>query len=215
MSKMLKISMSGTYKNQAGVKGEVIDFEKVGGLIPFCETERVMQNAQRMLHYWIEKDKRYDKRYQNLHSVYVDKVEEVEADNPITGKDIKEMEWVDLQYLAIMKQLNGIPLYKKGSLREAREKAYLIYSDKVKREFIDMDSEEYSYSNLPALIIKDDGFIAAEEPKITNKEVLEAAEKDNIKPNFEELKVIAQSQGQKFSPNIGYNTLYERVFPSN
>ena len=168
-----------------------------------------MASVQRMLPIWITRDDRYEKRFEQRDVVYIDGCEDVKEESPIIGKDIFSLDWEGLQHLAILKNLRKIPLYKSRNLREAREKAYREYSEKILGVDI---PEDRPVSEWPKLTITGHKDSAETEKTKSNDEVISAVSDDSRPYTMDELKEIAKDSGIQFHPNIGYNKLKERVF---
>lgn len=145
---MLKITCSGSFRTNAGTDQNRCDFTGITGLLPEIVAERLgnltqeefyISHAMRMFPIWKkEKENKEfnDKPYAGLIKIYIDNVEVVEGTPACVGKDIKQMEWEELQELACYLRLREIPLYRAGSLRAAREKAYEMYQSHVLKKRI-------------------------------------------------------------------------------
>jgi hypothetical protein len=121
---MYKVYMSGYYK--AG--NDDIDFNE-SVLIPECDEEKILANVQnRVVHRYFANS---GKPFTRLVKCWVDKYEKVNKDPAFVGKSIKEVDWDDIQDMAIAFDLN-VPLYRACSLREARIAVYKEYCSKVK-----------------------------------------------------------------------------------
>ena len=130
--------------------------------MPDCEEDYHIQHAMRMFPVWKEEIKELENvSYEGLIKLYVDKVETVEGKPRCIDKDIKEMEWDELQSLACYLKLREIPLYKSGSIRAAREKAYEKYQEKVLEKRVFKTPQEIRHfketmrRNLEALMISE------------------------------------------------------------
>lgn len=214
---MLKITASGAYYSGPGGRGkEIVDFEGVVGIIPVIDKERVQQAVMwRMIQIWISQDKRFTKRFDLLRVCHIDKIEEVDGELGISGKNIKELDWEGLQDLAVWKDLRKIPNYKTTDLRTARETAYLEYSKLVGNK-IDPDRKGYDYGALPALIIKDDGKVAPPHTTQSNEEVLAEEQRNQSAGEdktftLSELKKIAKAKGIKLPAKVTLDEAYRIV----
>lgn len=129
--KMLKVTVSGSFRTEVATDKNRFNFDGVTGLMPFCEDDYVIGHACRMFPIWLKNDKKIKANYEGLVKLHVDSWEEAEGKPICIGKDIKEMSWEELQSLACYKKLREIPLFKQGDLRSAREKAYERYCSAV------------------------------------------------------------------------------------
>lgn len=225
--KMLKVTVSGDYRTATG---EVVDYDNVVGIIPKCPEEWILSHVKnRFIGEWIKKDEKYKKRFHSARTVYIDKVETVEGEPSCIGKDIKELNWDELQELAVMKNLFTIPLKHTVDLRTARDTAYFEFNEKILgRKLKDRHGKmkdanglftvDYIFAELPAMII--DGISAADIPqKKSNSQVLDEAadrdiEEDGNDFTMEELVALAKQRGITHHPKIGYKKLYEKLFPN-
>ena len=141
--KMMLLTLSGSFKTQPGSDVDRCQYNNVKGVVEFAEYEYYIQFGTRMLPVWLAKDKRYmDTNYEGRIKVYVDDSKEVEGTPICLGKDIKEMTWEELMSLACFRKLREIPLYKDGDIRKARERAYIIYEEKINGRKILKNAQE-------------------------------------------------------------------------
>lgn len=134
---MLKIKCSGAYRNN----GNLEDFTDLEMLMPDCPEEWIKSNAINRC-FGMVAEKKFKKRVDSIHSLYVDSVEKLEPKkdkegNEVValpsccGKKIKSLDWEQLQDLAMMFCLRAIPLYRSCDLRSARVIAYKEYVNKI------------------------------------------------------------------------------------
>jgi uncharacterized protein YeeX (DUF496 family) len=138
--KMKELSVSGSFKTQAGTDKERVSFSGMKIVIPepdskeFTEDELV-QYAMRMFPIFKKEDEKIaDYNYEGLIKIYVDGVKESKRKFPLEGVDIKEMDFEQLQYLAVAMGIREIPLYHSGSIREARERTYELFMKVVRKK---------------------------------------------------------------------------------
>jgi len=209
---MLKFKINGIYKNGYGSQGERFDYE-CEGLMPVCDEEYYQQNANRLVSFWV-KDKGYKERFEEAETVYIDKVEEVDEECPIDGKNIKELDWLGLQYLACKHHLNAIPLHQQTALSEARLRACKEYTVKVLG--LEAPKDATRLDDYPDLILDKSNYQAEPEEVLTNEEVLNSMQQktDAVKEEYtlEELKLMADNKGISYHPNIGYAALHRKLF---
>lgn len=130
--KMLKAKCSGRFRTKIATDDGLCEFSDFEVVIPNHEREWHITHAMRMFPVYRENHPKYkDKPYFGIIKLRVDSVEEVEDDVLCLHKNIKDMNWVELQSLACYKKLRGIPLYKKGDIYNAREDAYREYEEKI------------------------------------------------------------------------------------
>lgn len=215
---MIKYTVSGSYRDQSGPSSDVHDFEDLEIFMPeFHEIGREKQNVMRMLPLAITNSSKCKHRFETLNSFYIDKKEVIkDMECPMFEKDIKEMEWEDLQHLAISKNLRTIPLYRQTELRLAREKAYQLFCSEILG--ISVPEEEF-FGDWPELKVgsQEDAVVTMEPP--SNNDVLKAIQKvglgseDLTNMTLKELKAYADKKGVAYHPNIGYTKLLERLAP--
>lgn len=210
---MLKVTISGDYRTSGGAHGDIVDFEKVVGVMPECPEEWVKSHIMnRFLSQWLKADSRYPARFNARRSVYIDSIEKVSGQPSCIGKDIKVLSWDELQELAVLKHLCRIPLTHAVNIRSARETAYLEYSDKILNNKIDTNRKDYSFAELPALVVQAEG-VAEEDVKKSNEEVISQVQEETGEFTLDELKTLAKEKGIEHPTKIGYNRLYRLVFP--
>lgn len=216
--KAWKATLSGAYFNS---KNEYVDFQDVEVFLPKCsEAQATAACIKRYAPMAIALSNTYKERSMGMREVYVDSLEETEAEFSFIDKDIMEMTFEELQDLAVAKGLRSAPLYKAESLRGCRDRTYVAYAkslgmgDKAieaKRKLVVSDStiepmkvetktaEEMNADAMKGLSIKpaaDAGTLAAEEFSMTR----------------EEMEQLANDNGIKFHPNLSDEKLYERIF---
>ena len=226
MAKALKVTVSGSYRT---ANKEIVDFENLSGLLPVVDEDLAAMHVQtRYVPTWLRNavDKKgeriYTKRIEDVRQVFIDEIEKVNAGEfSYVGKDIKNLEYQELQDLATAKDLRRIPLPKElsgVSLREMRQMAYVDYSDKVLKKFIDHNEEGFNFSKLPPLIIDGDARRETSQ-KITNEEILDQEQKvmdvsstPKSTLTIDDLKGIAKQKGISHHPNIGFDALYAKIY---
>lgn len=213
MAKAWKVKISGSYRT---AKREIVDYQGVDGIIPFCAEDVAFMNIRaRYASMWIGKDPKYTERLYSIREVYLDEIEEIEAEFSYVGKGIKSLTFEEMQDLATAKELRRIPLFKATSLREAQIIAYTEYSTKVLLEPLDSKTPDFNYAKLPD--IKIDGDVRVDKTvKLTNEDIIRQEQSNSTmsKPTLTlaELKQIAKNKEIKYHPNIGYDTLYGKIF---
>ena len=221
--KALKVTISGSYKT---AQGDIIDFEDVQGVIPLVDEDHAFMHIKsRYAAVWVKStmngkgEKEYPDRIEKIREVFIDETSEVDSDFSYVGKDIKKMTYEELQDLATAKDLRYIPLPKFSSgfsLRDARVRGYISYSEKVMNKTIDQNDQDFNYADLPALFV--DGEARKEiSKKITNDEIIDqeasnttGKAKDNL--TLEDLKSIADKKGINYHWNVGFDKLYSMLY---
>lgn len=133
---MLRVTCSGAYRHN----NELVDFINVELIMPDCPRDWVLSNAINRC-FMVQAEKKFNKRIDSIHSLYVDKVEEfkttkvkdkeVPAAPSCAGKKIKELTWEELQDFAMMFCLRSVPLFRSCDLRNARKIAYRAYVNDI------------------------------------------------------------------------------------
>ncbi len=142
---MLKVKISGYYKSGK----EDVDFNAEVSM-PECANNKVLSNVQNRVIHRFFKDA--DKPFGIAGKCWVDDVKKDDREPTFAGKNIKELNWDEIQELAIAYDLNKIPLYRSCSLREARVSAYKEYSTIVKGREI---TDGFDYAVAPDITIGD------------------------------------------------------------
>lgn len=245
MSKTIKVTISGSYRS---ANRQIESFDNVEGLMPNLAEDKATQMAiKRYARIWIgkEKDKDGQPKYKHIaaiRQVFVDSVEDNE-ESPndqlsYVGKDIMEMNFEELQDLAAANDLNGIPLYKTGSLVTARRIAFSEYAIKV------LELEEYAPADKQEKFNLYDhrtsGFNPKRfEPIIADAKIrrhdshrmsLEDSIQEEAQPvrrkggktvdadgkqsrmTFEQLKAVAMQRNINFNKGISFDVLYKKVY---
>lgn len=133
---MLNIKISGYYKSGK----ENIDFNTEISM-PECANGKVLSNVQNRVMHRVFKDA--SKPYSSAGKCWVDDVKKDDREPSFVGKNLKELNWDEVQELAIAYDLTKVPLYRTCSLREARVSAYKEYCNVVKGKNLD-DSFDYA-----------------------------------------------------------------------
>lgn len=201
---MYKLIVSGTFKSGE----DKIDYESVEMLMPVCDMEYVLSNIfNRVGAYYIKSDERYkDYQVSLIETAFIDDdIVQVEVDNPINGKNIKDMDWKDLQMFAVQTNILEIPLTNSMSIREAREKTIRLYYKKVLGAEL---RPELKYLNLPD-VLSNDNLGKSSNAKVDYEKAIVMEDKTY---SFDELKEMARQKGIEYHPNIGYDKLHSRIF---
>lgn len=214
-AKAYKVTISGSYR---AADYKYIDY-KLEGIVPFTdEAIAEMHIRGRYARMWIMKGAFKD-RLLSVRECYIDEMKPCEADFSYLGKDIREMTQEELQDLATAKDLRLIPLYKIGSEREARTKAYAAYSEQVLKTPVPYREVGFNLmKQQPPLVVTDSSWRQDTTRKLTNEEVMDAeADINNPKTALSrtELEELARNQNIKFHPGISDAKLYERIYSSN
>lgn len=225
--KALKITISGSYRNS---KREAVDFENVTGVIPLVEHDLAAMHVRgRYAHPWVKKatykdgNKLYPERIEDMRQIFIDSIEEVDANLSFLGKDIKTMTAEELQDLATYKDLRTIPLPKEISgsdLRDMRVQAYAAYSDAFNGTTLmkEKDQEGFNFASLPALVV---GGAPRRDPtiKLTNDEIIELEQKkmdigSTPKSNMtiDDLRKLARNKNIPFTNSMGFDDLYSKIY---
>jgi len=214
---MLKFKISGVYRTGQAHDADKVDFDGVEVLMPKCDLANVNSHIlYRVGADAIKNDPRYaSKRVQVIEQFFFvgkETGEEVQIANPIAGKKLKDLDWLGMQYFAIQYNLREIPLINACSLREAKEKAYKLYYDKILNRDL---GEGITYDELPPIDIPEEAQVMAKiDAIVSNDDVINATNQNDKaqEMSLEELKALAKQKGIDFSYNISYAKLYAKVF---
>lgn len=140
---MIEMRCSGSFKSQPGTDKDRVPFNNVKVVIPY--SEKAMADdiegenyrifyASRMFRMARLQDKECkEHNFEGLIKIYVDDFKHINGKPSCVGKDIKHMEWADLQDLACILPLREIPFLHDGNVRSAKEKAYETYMKVIKK----------------------------------------------------------------------------------
>lgn len=142
---MFRVYCSGAFRNN----GNLEDFTDLELIMPECPEEWIKSNAINRC-FVAQAEKKFNKRIDSIHSLYVDKFEKFDTQKnkkgeevPVLpsccGKKIKSLDWEQLQDLAMMFCLREIPLFRSCELRRARMIAYREYVNKINGGELDKD----------------------------------------------------------------------------
>lgn len=150
---MLKVKCSGAFRHN----NELVDFTDVELIMPDCPKDWIKSNAINRC-FVMQAEKKFNKRIDSIHSLYVDKVEEfkkVKADGKdvpalpsCAGKKIKELTWEELQDFAVMFCLRSVPLFRSCDLRTARAIAYRAYVNEITGGELDEDYDFFAAADI-------------------------------------------------------------------
>lgn len=140
---MLNVKISGYYKSGR----ENIDFN-TEITMPECANTKVLANVQNRVLHRVFKDA--DKPYSAAGKCWVDDVKKDDKEPNFVGKNLKELDWDEIQEVAIAYDLTKVPLYRTCSLREARVAVYKEYCNNVKNRNI---ANDFDYSVAPDVTI--------------------------------------------------------------
>lgn len=229
--RFLEFTISGSYYNS---KKEVVDFEGVKGKIPMCNEEKgvgSMHVRTRFAAKWVKAElnkdgePKYPERIEKFKQVFIDDVQETTGELAFAGKDIKTLTVDEMQELAVAKDLRFIPLPQSGyDLREMRIRTYAAYSEKILRQKVGWQEEDFNFAKLPPIIL--DGETRHEKSeKFTNEEIINIeADKMKEKVNYgerpdpkkaftlEELKKLADDKNVQYPVDVTHDDLYEYLF---
>lgn len=235
----LKVRISGSYR-KAG--REVVDYMDIEGIIPKVDIELAEQAVRkRYATMWIKNDpKRFPERLETIREVHIDVMEDIEVDQfSFVGKNIMQMSAEEIQDMAVANDLKMIPLFKKTSLRQAQNVAYAQYALNVLKLQPGRDDPEHPGAAMKAYELltnyKVEGFNIAKNPAITvggeirrdktgrlsNEEMINLEQKSTSTKGpkntltLDDLFAIAAEKNITHAPNIGFDTLYARLFNAN
>lgn len=229
--RFLEFTISGSYYNS---KKEVIDFDGVKGIIPFCDEENgvgSMHVRSRFASKWVREEKdrhgdvKYPERIDRMRQVFIDDVKETTGTLSFVGKNLKELGIDEMQELAVAKDIRMIPLPKAGmSKRDMQILAYVGYADKVLKKTIKYQEEGFNFAKLPDIILDGQGRREISQ-KLSNDEMIDLeadkmkapvglGERDNPKARFsiEELRQILDGKKVSYDQDASFDELYSKAF---
>lgn len=215
--KAYKVKISGTYRNS---KNEAVDFQDIEGIIPFNEKDIArMHLIKRYASMWIiQNPTKFKERLKSIREVFDDEMIEIEVPTKqfsFIGKDIKKLNYEELQDLACAKDLRRIPLYKKTGLRQSLILAYAAYSEKVLKEEIPYRESGFNFAELPSIILTEDRRKDSEK-RITNEDMIGLEQKASGDPKSalsrDELFKVAKSMNIVVKQTISTDALYAKIY---
>lgn len=226
--KLLEVTISGSFK---AADMEVESYDNVTGLIPLLDDDKAQQMViKRYAPIWVQQAKMKDgetpkyKRINKMREVFIDSIDEVEVDKPLSyvGKDILQLGPEELQDFAAANDLVAVPLFRKGSLAQARRIAYAEYANRVlgMEPKLKWTEAGFNPAKMPPIITDDrvhrskDHVATIEEGIDLEKLILDkkATPAQQGALTLDQLKAIAKTKGIEFNANIGYKALYMKIY---
>lgn len=152
---MLKVKISGYYRSGK----ENVDFNTEVKM-PECANMKILSNVQNRVIHRIFKDS--EKPYSAAGKCWVDDVEKDDTEPSFVGKNLKMLDWNEIQEVAIAYDLTKVPLYRTCSLREAREAVYKEYCTIVKDRKLEAD---FNYAMAPDVTLGEKRVVAKKKSK--------------------------------------------------
>lgn len=235
--KVLKAIISGSFV--AGDK-DIESFDSVEGYLPAIDDDKAQQMIiRRYAKIWIGQSKDKDgnpkyRRVARVREVFVDSID-TEAGKQLSyvGKSIMDMNYEEIQDLAAAKDLAGIPLYKTGSLTQARRVAfsqYLIFvlgmdeKDKNKQYVHGWQAPGFNPNNYEPITPDASIRRSSVRPADIEEGIDRAALSEEIKQKtgvagasesqltMPQLKAIADAKGIEYNDKIGFQQLYKKIY---
>lgn len=263
LSNNLKVTVSGSYKTANKM---IENFENVVGIIPRMDDDKVAQQViRRYALIWISQARKKgpdgkpteDPKYayiQKIRQVFIDSVEDYETDTvdgedvdmsesvlSYVGKNIMDMNTVELQDFAAANDLSGVPLHRVTSLVQTRRMAFSEYAIKVLNLFEADDPKSAKPQNLYDWKVK--GFNPNRfEDIIADSEIRRQSEPMSVEDGLDyenerlgrskkpskndndddggtgsrltlaDLKGVAKGRNITFHDKIGYKELYKKIY---
>lgn len=247
-AKLYKATISGSFKAS---DGDIESYDRVTGYIPAIDDDKAQQMIiKRYARIWIGQVNKKDsngkeidepkyKRVQRVREVFIDSIDDADGKSlSYVGKDIMEMNFEELQDLAAAKDLIAIPLYKTGSLVNARRIAFCEYANKIhgwtepvlnpktkkmEQKPLDWRRQGFNPSKFPQIVVdgtlRRDGFEPDDVESSIETEALLMKHGNAAPPTsgdsrltIEQLKTIAKAKNIPFNASIGYDTLYKKIY---
>lgn len=230
-TKVWHVVISGSYRK---AKKDIVDYSEIEGMIPLVDEEIAVQMARkRYALMWIPASGNYPDRLESVREVHIDSMKPalMKGKFSYVGKNIGDMTWEELQDFAVANDLRTVPLYKKGSIRNAQNIAYAAYAKDV-LQWKPKGNTEIEKAAWRLLTNHQElGFNIAKNPKITatdtmrvdssqkinNDEMIELEQKSakgSIKSTLTlpELQAIASSKNIPYEESDDASTLYNRIY---
>ena len=123
---MQKVVISGYYLSNS----DKVDYNNVEVVVPDCNP--VLLQSVLINRVIPVKFSEGEKPYTGRGKCFIDKVKKDTRTKPsYSGKSLKDLDWNEMQDLAIAFDLNSVPLFRSTSIREARMKTYQEFCNKV------------------------------------------------------------------------------------
>lgn len=230
-TKVWAVTISGSYRK---AKKDVVDYSDISGFIPLVDEEIAVQMARkRYAAMWVVTSGEYKDRLESIREVHIDEMKPVLMKGKFSyvGKNIIDMNWEELQDFAVANDLRTVPLYKKGSIRNAQNIAYAAYAKDVlgwkPKGNTELEKEKWKLlcdsKTLNFNIVKNPPIIATDtmradnSQKISNDEMIEMEQKSargSIKSTLtlSELQAIASSKNIPYEDGVDAETLYNLIY---
>lgn len=214
--KAYKIKFSGSYKAN---NDDIYNYNDITVYVPYMDYDLALFHARgRLLPIALNSLNRKEGQQVTLNNIkkirdsYDDEVEETEHTFSFEGKDIRKLNFEEIQEVATKYDLRAVPLYKSGSLRSQLNALYGEYSNKIRHEPLNYKEEGFNIMDYPPII-------AADEYSIKREIKTPQLEQDRDKPreklvthSLDELKAIADAKGIKYHHRTGYDSLYSKIY---
>lgn len=227
-NKLLEVTISGSFK---ATDGEIESYDGVKCVIPALSPEKVNQMViKRYARMFIPRAMKADgetpkyKRIAKMREVFIDSVEEGEGEAPLSyvGKNILEMDADEIQDFAAANDLAAVPLYRMGSIVQARRIAYAEYANEVLGMEPKLQWRETGFnpSQLPPIVAtaeihQSGAHVAPIEETLDLEQLIlnKQAKPGQASPlTMDQLRAIAKQKGIEHHPNIGYEALHKRIY---
>lgn len=163
----IKFTISGSLKTASG---EVVDFSGVSGIMPANNQEKILSTIkERYAIFALQRDSATAKHnVQRIVTLYLDSMTETAEVFSFVGKDVKIMDWNELQDMAVMLDSDSMYRPRYTDIRTARDLAYKEYVEKVLKKSM---PAKYNFADLKSLNVEWKP-ITAEVTKVDKEEEL-------------------------------------------
>jgi hypothetical protein len=205
--KAWKVKFYGTFKTS---KDEIEDYPTQEVILPYADKDLLtFQLISRLALPIVSNSKDINVRVASIREVYIKSFEKVEVDEkqfPYLGKNIKELDDVEVQYIATIFNFMEVPLYKSGSYEEIKRKLYVSYQNAFDNANMDI-LDRFDLDDMP------DVFIDKSKVGIRREEISVEIPKAPDNALLKDLKEIADKCGISYKKNISFNELYDKLYP--
>lgn len=208
MVKGWKVKFYGTFKTS---KDEIEDYPVQEVILPYIERDLLtFQLISRLSFAVVSNSKDIKVRVASIREVYIKSIEKVDVDVKAfdyLDKNLKDINDLEVQYIATIFNFMEVPLYKGSSFEDAKRKLYASYSNAFAGGNIDVLSS-FDLDDMPDLFI--------DKSKVGFRSEVNEIQVPKSPPNakLQDLKIIADQCNIKYKKNISFNDLYDKLYPN-
>lgn len=205
MANMKKVTVSGTYRKH---DGDVEDYT-VSGYVPDVGEDRTLGAVQnRYIEHWLKEAK--ISGVKNVRQTYIESIEDSDKPLSIIGKEIRELNAMEIQDFAVVNDLMEIPANKAISLKTLQARAIIAYERKQGNIYpIDTQLKDLPEVFVDGEIVKEEVIEITLEDQIAFDRIMQDIDAGRAK--IFDLRSMCKKLGIKCSPKDGTAVLVEKI----